>query len=303
MRRLQLLLLALVTLTPALTPALTHAATTQPTTRPSNTVAFVTVSQVLLQNPQSRGEPLAAWQARLNARFLNLADDVVRIAWEMGATDAIVWDASLDDYQDIKYVGDPRLHHARFGADIARQFFKRLRDGGLTPGVTIREGWLVRDLASGRMVYAQADKYAWSMIAKAAWAQENYGALNFYCDSTVDERGFPRDVRPLVLLQQQMPTARWYLENVGVPQDGVWRGYGRDDYKSFARFLDPRHEKITDDGFRHLVGQMDAWDPSREQEYVDAANRGDRFCYYGWWDSSFNKGLKLALAKASQEAH
>jgi hypothetical protein len=251
-----------------------------PTTKPGGSplMAFVLISQVIKQNP-------TATQAQLNDAFMAEADSIVTRAHSVGCTRSIVWDESCDDYQDFQYVGEPRLIHPKF-APVAKQFFKRIHDAGIDTGVAAREGVMIRDAVTGKLDYARPLSPVWSVMGKAMWARDNYGASWFYWDSSIDGNGDPSLSGPLSMLHQAMPVARFILEFV----------YGSVVWVCYGRWCDPRFEKpIPNDGFTKLIGCMDQWDDSRAQEFRDAAARGDILMYAGWWDAPWNAGLFKAL--------
>lgn len=253
-------------------PASVATAQTAVAPKPIGPVAFITISDVLLANPTATAKDKTAL-------LIKRADDCGKVAKAMGSNSCFVWDASGDMLQTIQYMGEPAIMPPGVNIDTMRQFFQHLHSGGgfTNIGITLRPGWVVKD-ATGRLVYTQADQYTWCLLSKMAWARKNYGPFinNAYCDSTIDSMGLPLNNEPLVLLNKVMPDVTWVLEN-------VYRGPNDDRYKPWNRFCDPRGEvPIPDDGFVKLVGDMDAPDETRFDEFVAAAKRGDRLMYYGW---------------------
>lgn len=300
MRRILLGLLSICSL--AATPA------TQPVRfRP---VAFVAISQVPLQNPRGKTETVSQYVARLKPLYMATASTVVKIGKDMNAKAEITWDASTDDLQPFKYIGDPALVHYTFDP-INEQWFAVIHDAGIETGVCIRPGWIVRDV-TGRLVYTYADNYVWCMLTKMQWAVDHYKCTWVYCDSTVGPEGFPLDPRPMILLSIQMPNVHWFIENVGVPQDGVWHGYAYVDYGVVGHFIDARqYTKLPQDGLKHLIGNVgpewapqknpdNSTDNSRFNDMVDAIRRGDEVMYEGWWSNPMNPVIKSMFDAANR---
>jgi hypothetical protein len=261
-------------------PAPTAAPATQPESQPEQqqpklrpAVAYVTISQIPLAHPH-------ATPAQYRQLYLNEARTVAFNCRRMHACAAIVWDESCDDLQPWKYIGDPRLQHESF-APVAKEFFDTIRAAGVEVGVTLRWEALIRDF-TGELVPVYPASPTISLITKAVWAKEHYGCTWAYVDSNTDDHGV-LDVRPLLMLQTKMPGFTWWMEQTAPAQDGVPRGWARDDYKRFGRWCDARFENpIPDDGFRKLIGGPDKPDESRFAEFVAAARRGDKILFNAW---------------------
>ena len=123
--------------------------------------------------------------------------------------------------------------------------------------------------------------------------------------------GFPLDPRPYANLLIQRPDAHWFIENVGIPNDGVWHGYGYADFAVCGHFIDARqYQQIPQDGLKHLIGCVGPeWSPQKKpdgtidsgrfDDVVAAIKRGDDVMAEIWWSNPMNPTIKAMFDAAN----
>jgi hypothetical protein len=128
-------------------------------------------------------------RAEFRQRILSLADAAIGIMHDMNAQGAITWDIEGQEFAHATtYIGDPRLVDtvAPEMAEVADEYFGRIRAAGLRAGVCIRPQLMTltqdKKSASQKPV---ADPAA-LLIEKIAYARKRWGVTLFYLDSNVN---------------------------------------------------------------------------------------------------------------------
>jgi hypothetical protein len=123
-------------------------------------------------------------------RMMAYADRTISNLKAINAQGVILWDVEGEQYQDISYVGDPRLVRALAPEmhQIIDEFFRKFRDAGLRVGVTLRPQQVRSRINSTgqRSFYQEQNVDVFKVLSdKIAYARNRWGATLFYIDSNV----------------------------------------------------------------------------------------------------------------------
>jgi hypothetical protein len=123
-------------------------------------------------------------------RMMTYANQTINHLKAINAQGVILWDVEGEQYQEITYVGDPRLVRS-FAPEmdqIINEFFRKFRDAGLRIGVTLRPQQVkARTNSSGQRSFYQEENVDVFKVLndKIAYAKTRWGATLFYVDSNV----------------------------------------------------------------------------------------------------------------------
>jgi hypothetical protein len=123
------------------------------------------------------------------SRLLDSADQAIGVLRGVNAQGCIVWDLEgLNHYATAGYLGAPDLATTLAPEleyrGLVDEYFKRFTDAGLRVGVTIRATELADN--NGIITQVASPDPAQTLIRKARYAHDRWGATLFYIDSNVD---------------------------------------------------------------------------------------------------------------------
>lgn len=251
-------------------------------------------------------------RAEFHTELMKYADAVVANCKLLDAQGVIVWDLEGQEMpHPISYLADPRtLAKTAPEMDaVADEFFKRLSDGGLKTGVTVRpskvvaaadgKGWTQQDMA---------DPIA-EMTAKIDYARKRWGCTLFYLDSNVDN---VRDEQGKVISDPPMAVdpfremAKKYPGCLLIPEhhsDRYWAYTAPYNELRLGYSATPPQVREAYPRAFSVLRVVDG--PSIEEkndELVQAVRQGDILLFRAWWDDPENAKIKhiYEQAKAGQ---
>jgi hypothetical protein len=264
--------------------------------RPIGTVFLATSGMGSTQNPRgwlldrNLNVSTTAGRAEVKRRILETADSTIRILRSMNAQGAITWDIEGEEYPAATYAGDPR----QFGklapemADVADEYFARLRNAGFRVGVCVRPQELVFDQQRHTALEREVSDPAALLMEKVAWAKNRWGATLFYVDANGDpSRPLQAEILekvasafPDVLLVPEHKNVRYFA--FSAPYFSLREGLASTPAAIRA---------IYPNAFS-LVNTADGQIAQRRDDLVSAVKNGDVLLYRTWFDDPANAEVK-----------
>jgi len=211
-------------------------------------------------------------------RFLALADRTIANLKATNAQGIIAWDIEGEQYDSIKYVGDPRMA-SQLAPELDYQgtvdaYFKKFRDAGLRVGVTIRPTHVVFT-DSGPVQQAVSDPAA-LLIDKINYAKQRWGCTMFYLDS--DDI---YDAATIDKVTAAEPDILLIPEHSGTRDYAYGASYAEMRQGQYSTPTEPR--RVYPQSFS--VISVDDTLPQKQQQMTAAVQQGDVLLFPGWYTS------------------
>jgi hypothetical protein len=154
--------------------------------------------------------------------MMKYADDAITKMKAANAQGGILWDIEGERYQEITYVGDPRLIPTLAPEleykGLIDTFMKKFTDAGLKIGMTIRPQHVV--WVNDHYEQHWATDQAQELMDKINYAKNRWGATLFYIDSNDAD-----DVAQIAKVQAAFPDVLLIPENPGPALYAYGAGY------------------------------------------------------------------------------
>ena len=229
---------------------------------------------------------IAAFQARL----LSWAQSAVTVLQGMNAQGMVTWDIEGEQYpQPITYIGDPTQYGslAPEMTGVVKQYFKTFTDAGLRVGVCIRPQQLVIPAGGGTPSQNTVADPTQLLLAKVAYAYNNWGATLFYIDSNGDPN-YPMDARFFQAVAAQYPNVLLIPEN----QTDAYYAFSApyDELKAGVPATPQSVLDVYPSAFSNIYTPDGPF--TQDQALLQAAvKRGDLMMFRGWYADPQNQEL------------
>jgi hypothetical protein len=271
--------------------------------RPVGAIFLATGPQEATMNPRGWfGDPKLnvsseAGHADFRQRILNLADGAIGVMRDMNAQGAITWDIEGQEFRHATtYIGDPRLVDtlAPEMADVADEYFRRIKDAGFRTGICVRPQLLKLSADKKKAEQTAVADTASLLIEKIGYARKRWGITLVYLDSNVDEEHNPLDASVIQKVAAAFPDC------LIIPEHSNLRYYAYS-----APFGELRHGTVTTpdttrDVYPKAFTLVYTADGPLDQ-YRDglkaAVRRGDALMYRTWFTDPQNEKVKAIYAR------
>jgi len=227
--------------------------------------------------------------AALKTRILGWAQGAVSILQSMNAQGMITWDIEGEQFsQPTSYVCDPQAfaETAPEMAGIADAYFQIFQNAGLRVGVCLRPQnfVLAPDLSSAQQeVVTDPTQVTQLLIAKAAYAQNRWGATLFYIDSNVNSYTDPNPIDPAIIQSLQ----RAFPNSLFIPEHSLTQYYA---YSAPIKQLNQGYTSTSPTArFTYPSGFTMLYTPNGpvQQDFntlVTSVQQGDSLMFRAWFD-------------------
>lgn len=245
---------------------------------------------------------------QFRTRLMVYADQSIANLKSINAQGVILWDMEGEQYQDISYVGDPRLvgRLAPEMNEFIDEFFQRFQDAGLRVGVTIRPQQ-VRGIREGGRTRLYQDNNVdvfTTLNSKIIYAKARWGVSLFYIDSNSPALDTKPDgtsvlqqltkAHPDVLLIPEHETPRTYA--YAAPYNGFKQWYYEYSSIEARRELYPKAFQVLQMSDRPL--NLEDY-----QEAVDRVRAGDILMVDAWYSHPGQAVIRQVYHEANRSSY